>query len=290
MPSSAEFAWPAYRALRLLALAQPLDDVEERQVQAAKAALCRCLDLPPRQAEIEARRCLLHRREVQLHEVMSAEMPATLLAQLVDCVDLPSPPDLHGRGTLFLSLHFGLDSSLLWLRLARVASAGAIPPLAVLFDSGTDRSWRFRGPDRFQELEDVGLMARDRAWKVDRQVKGPLGAARELLTHLQGGGAALMMFDAEEAVRESRHNLKLTIGRRRPSFPGGAAWLASSARARVIPAWIEPAGDGYAVRLGPAGEPHDLPALAQWLVEATSLAQPWLWEGWFRLPALAAEG
>jgi len=273
-----------YRCLRVLALAQPLHDVElaaERQVE---AGITRSLEWTPSAAAQEARRWVLFRREMLLHEVLLSQMPADVLAEIVDAVSLPGP--IAQAGGIYLSVHYSLYSTLLWLRLAREAVSGRSAPLTMVFDSGADARWRFSG-NRPLELERAGLIDGRAAHLTDVRAEGWLAVLRTLARRLQDGESVLLMCDAAEAA-SSKRRLNVRLGKGHLRLPFGPAALAAKARAQVIPVWIRPDADGYAIEAGPRFGADSGEDAAQWLVDSTVGAQPSLWEGWLRFMALVA--
>ncbi|GEM_PF-3010216 len=285
--------WPAYRCLRVLAIARPLDEWELQAERRVGANLQACLGLPAGEAVRQARRWILLRREMLLHEVLAAQMEAPGMVELVRAIEIvaPSSPGVFER-TLFVSLHYSVYSTLPWLKLAEVVSPRAAGGLRVLFDSGLDRRWRFPRADRLAELSRAGLLAGSTAQLVDRALQGPSAAARDLVRHLKMGGSAFLLFDAALAGRE-RHAFEVRIGAARASFPSGATWLARASGAHLVPTWIEPRDDGYVLQLGepvtPRADAQELNQAIQLMVDRTILRRPGLWEGWLRIPTLGSQ-
>jgi lauroyl/myristoyl acyltransferase len=121
---------------------------------------------------------------------------------------------------------------------------------------------------------------------LDLAAVGAMAGAWTLAQRLRDGWNVLAMFDAATARPGSRHYMEVSIGTRTLRFHAGVEVLARQTGATVLPVWIQPRGNGYVMTIGSTAGGSAREAVHALVQRA--LEEPALWEGWFRLPELAA--
>lgn len=276
-----------------MALSLPSNEIEQAGELRAAAALRHCLGMDAAAAAYHARRCVLYRRELVLHELFMLNLAPRSLGQILDTIDVVGLDRLRemgrGRGVILLSLHYSLYSSLLGLWLARATVRGLFDNLTILVLSSLTGT--LRPPQtRLEQLEQAGIWSLARTTLLDRRLMGAPWAARELVARVRQGGAVIMLPDAAFLPAAAGRALPLRIGRQDVGLPRGAAWLVRSTGVPVVPVRIHPyQDDGHAIVFddpvrsqAESDSAAMVQAVVQRLLDQTALADPGPWEGWLR--------
>ncbi|HEX7082519.1 MAG TPA: hypothetical protein VF186_00205 [Gaiellaceae bacterium] len=269
----------AYAAARLTGRSAPLDPrFEEPALARARRRLAAWLGLDPPDADEQARRCLLLQRDRRVHEVLALRARPALLRRLVDgvAVDGLDAAASSRSGLLLVSLHYGPYTTLLWLALARAASARLLPPPTFLLDRTLDPCLALP-PDRSAQLAESGLFPGSALDLVDAATT-PVGAWRRLREALAAGRTVVVFADPLFLPAAAPRALPLPIGARTLRVPRGVDWIARSSGCRVAGVAVAPDGDEHRLTVVPTADARG--ALA-WLGRRVA-EQPAPWEGWMR--------
>jgi lauroyl/myristoyl acyltransferase len=295
-PSGDAF-WAAYRGACLVALAQPVSEIEQARLAPVAQRMSEYLGLSPEAAAYQSRRALFCYRQEWIHAEMALELPPAAITTLVDSVEVAGLPWLERtdqtRGLLLTSLHYSLYSSLLWLWLARATVRGLYRRLTIMMVADQP-ALGARINRQIRRLEAAGVLPPGAVTAIERPRAATFAPAvvRTLLDRLHAGEAVYFCAEPYFIAPSDRHAAVLTLSGAALGLPGGVPWLARAARCPVVPVHIHPGpADRYVVTVSPPAE-TDQPGVAGWGVEAalqqlldrTVRADPAHWEGWVWIP------
>lgn len=279
-----------YVALRYLTLGLTFEPGEAAVLSRTRSSLASSLGLGRLASSRLATECLLYHRERVLHEVLALDLPATRIPAVLDSVSAIGEEALRSldprRGTLLVSLHYGMYSSLLIWWLARAAAQGAFQRLTVLMRATTTGQYRL-AESRTAEFEEAGVWDRNRVTLFDRD--SSQGTVQDLVSRCGPGEAVLFFPDAELLPPDGRR-LRLPIGNAEVGLRSGLLHVATETGATLVPLFIRPHRSmAHAVIFGhasaqtqPSASHEIVQSTLAFLSHQTLLTDPAPWEGWLR--------
>ena len=273
-------------------MAQPFDPVTETMVTQIARKIEGYLGLQAADAVRQARRSVFAHRDRLFHEMLMLDLAPERLHDPLDAMVVQGIEHVanvpQGRGVLLLSLHYSVFNSLLTLWLARAAARGLFGHLTVLIDAGQKKDIGLSA-HRFVELERAGVF-NHAAFSLLYTAPGP-GAARQLVARLRAGEAVLVYHDATFLPASADQSLRLMVGQQAVGVPSGAAWLARMTGCSIVPVFIRPEEDTYAIVFaeaaawqGAAESATVVQSVLQRLIDHTVLVDPAAWAAWPGLP------
>jgi hypothetical protein len=227
-------------------------------------------------AELLARRSLLHAGDAAFHDQLLGCGRTDILRMAVERTtadDLTQAPSRGGM--LAISLHYGPATSILPLWLAKLRARGVISEFGVIENSRRNPSVML-SPRRHAELEACGFPFAD----LDIATLGEVGAMRRALAILRNGGVVLIFADGQLPPPGAKRTLTCRLGHCPLALAQGAQWLAQSADVPLLPLWLRPQGDSYAVAALAPQSPSQAGSAVQSLLDATMAADPAPWGRW----------
>lgn len=264
----------------MLTAAAPLEPDEQAQLAAVARRLEVVLGLPRERAEREARRAVLLIRDVHYHRGLLNTAPAERLMKVLEAftAEGPAPETQPRRGLLLLTLHYG-PRELLWLWLAWRATAGALAPFSLFYD--TKRHQPDLPPGQYGRLCEAGVIEPSRCRMIDVRFRGVSGALADARRDLASSRALLFFPDARFARAGEEDAIPCRVGALDFGLPAGAALLARATECDVQGVVIRPDGDSHAVIWTVARPADGVAEVVQDLLDATVARDPAPWESWF---------
>jgi len=266
--------WASYLVARRAALASCIDPHAAASTAHAARRLATYLGFAPDEARRHARRSHLFAADAAFHDQLLGSGRIDVIRALIDRTDTGALP-ASASGTVAVSLHYGPATSILPLCLARASRNGRIAAFAVIQNSHRVAAVMLP-PGRQAELTTHGFPLID----LDIARLGELGALRRARAILRAGGTVLIFADGQLPRPGTKRTIACRLGRGNLALANGAAWLARSAGAPLLPLLVRPMRDAHRVEALPCVPPEHAEATYQALIDAAIPSDPAPWSRW----------
>jgi hypothetical protein len=277
-----ESDWLSYVAARASALGRPLDlNVERKWALNAAPKLLAYLGLGNDQVNLQVRRCTLYARDSLFHQLFLFLGGIHTTLQVVDRIHADNIPPTRGtngpRGTIAVTLHYSLATSLLLLWLGRASAIGRISHFCFFIDSRGLAGWRL-SPERLAQFRSAGY----EGTQIDKGTEGVAPALQQALRLLRAGAFLLIFADGRVLEPTDSRAIQCRLGSGTIALPRGVAWLSEKSGVQILPMYIRPEGDTHRITFGDRYSSEHAGVALQTLFDDCVMHDPAPWEYWLR--------